>query len=158
MKKACIEIDGWRANIRFSSAHIIPRYEKCGRLHGHTYAIHARITGELDENGIVIDFSLVKNTLREITNELDHRVLVPGMDRGVKLLDSTVEIESNGKRYIIPREDCVVLPITSTSAENIANYILDKLVEKLDNNGLYEVEVKVDEGLGQGAKIKRSLR
>ncbi|RLF42165.1 MAG: 6-pyruvoyl tetrahydropterin synthase family protein, partial [Thermoplasmata archaeon] len=40
-----IEIDGWRANIRFSSAHIIPEYDKCGRLHGHTYAIHAKIYG-----------------------------------------------------------------------------------------------------------------
>ena len=52
-----IIIDGWKSNIRFSSAHIIPDYEKCGRLHGHTYAVHAKISGKLDKNGIIMDFS-----------------------------------------------------------------------------------------------------
>ena len=53
-----ISIDGWKANIRFSSAHVIPEYEKCGRLHGHTYAVHVKIYGETDEKGIIIDFSI----------------------------------------------------------------------------------------------------
>ena len=70
-------MDGWRSNIRFSSAHIIHEYEKCGRLHGHTYAIHAKIYGEPDSKGIILDFSILKEKLREIADELDHKVLIP---------------------------------------------------------------------------------
>jgi len=72
-----IYIDGWKSNLRFSSAHIIPEYEKCGRLHGHTYAVYAKISGKYDKNGIIMDFSLLKNTLKQITDELDHKVLIP---------------------------------------------------------------------------------
>ncbi|RLF38168.1 MAG: 6-pyruvoyl tetrahydropterin synthase family protein, partial [Thermoplasmata archaeon] len=51
-----IRIDGWKAGIKFSAAHIIPEYEKCGRLHGHSYAIHAKVYGNPNEKGIIMDF------------------------------------------------------------------------------------------------------
>ena len=60
-----IEIDGWRSNIRFSSAHIIPEYEKCGRLHGHTYAVHVKVRGLPDKNGIILDFSILKDIIKD---------------------------------------------------------------------------------------------
>ncbi|MGB9372190.1 MAG: 6-carboxytetrahydropterin synthase, partial [Halobacteriota archaeon] len=34
-----IELDGWQAKLRFSACHFIPDHPKCGRLHGHTYAM-----------------------------------------------------------------------------------------------------------------------
>jgi 6-pyruvoyltetrahydropterin/6-carboxytetrahydropterin synthase len=151
-----IEIDGWRNNIRFSSAHVIPEYERCGRLHGHTYAIHARIWGERDEGGIVVDFSVVKNLLREIAKELDHMVLIPSKFKGIKA-DKDIEVESEGKRYVFPKEDCIFLPLDSTSAENLASYILDKVIERLPMDRLKEVEIGVDEGFGQGARVKRKI-
>ena len=72
-----IFIDGWKTNIRFSAAHMIPEYEKCGRLHGHTYAVHAKIFGNPDSNGIILDFSILKNSLKQIVNKLDHKILIP---------------------------------------------------------------------------------
>ena len=80
-----VEVDGWKSHILFSSAHIIPEYEKCGRLHGHTYAVHVRIVGKPDEKGIIIDFSLLKNILKEIVNYLDHKVLIPNKSNVVFL-------------------------------------------------------------------------
>ena len=50
-----LRIDGWRKGIRFSSAHITPEHKKCGRLHGHTYAVHLRMRGEQDDFGIVLE-------------------------------------------------------------------------------------------------------
>ena len=81
-----LEIDGWRSNIRFSSAHIIPEYEKCGRLHGHTYAVHVKIGGKLDSKGIIMDFSLLKDALKKIVNELDHRILIPAKSNAAKIV------------------------------------------------------------------------
>jgi 6-pyruvoyltetrahydropterin/6-carboxytetrahydropterin synthase len=155
-----IYIDGWKSNLRFSSAHIIPEYEKCGRLHGHTYAVYAKISGKYDKNGIIMDFSLLKNTLKQITDELDHKVLIPEKNSNVKIeKDSkSVKISFLGKNYVFPLVDCVFLPISSTTAENLAGYVLEKLQKKIGiPKNIESVEVGVDEGYGQGARIVKSF-
>jgi 6-pyruvoyltetrahydropterin/6-carboxytetrahydropterin synthase len=156
-----ITIDGWRSNIRFSSAHIIHEYEKCGRLHGHTYAIHAKISGDTDDKGIILDFSVLKDVLREIANYLDHKVLIPEKSSVAKIQKNKkdVKITALGKTFVFPFSDCVFLPISSTSAENIARYILDYVVKNLKLPlGVNCVEIGVDEGYGQGARISTKIK
>jgi len=155
-----IYIDGWKSNIRFSSAHIIPEYEKCGRLHGHTYAVHIKITGKPDKKGIIIDFSIVKDLLKQITAELDHKILIPEKSSVVKLKkeDENLKIKTLGKTYVFPSGDCILLPINSTSAENLSKYILDKLTKKFSiPKNLNSIEIGVDEGYGQGARVIKKL-
>ncbi len=153
-----IEIDGWKSNIRFSSAHIIPEYEKCGRLHGHTYAVHIKISGELDKKGIILDFSLLKDILKKITDELDHKILIPEKSKSIKIFKEkkTVKIESIGNSYSFPSSDCIFLPISSTSAENLASFILNKILKKISlPSNVDGIEIGVDEGYGQGARISK---
>jgi 6-pyruvoyltetrahydropterin/6-carboxytetrahydropterin synthase len=155
-----VTIDGWRANIRFSSAHIIPEYKKCGRLHGHTYAVHAKIKGKLDKKGIILDFSLLKETLKEIVNELDHKILIPNESKILKIEKEKekVTIFILEKHYIFPVDDCVFLPLSSTSAENLAGYILEKLYSKVSLiKNIDSIEIGVDEGYGQGARILKNV-
>jgi 6-pyruvoyltetrahydropterin/6-carboxytetrahydropterin synthase len=155
-----ITIDGWRSNICFSSAHIIHEYDKCGRLHGHTYAIHTKIVGDPDNKGIIVDFSLLKNALREIAGMLDHRVLIPEKSNIIKIekQKQSVKISALGKTFVFPKSDCIFLPIISTSAENLAGYILDRLIDKLPlTEHIKRVEVGVDEGFGQGARLSKKL-
>ena len=153
-----LEIDGWKSNIRFSSAHIIPEYEKCGRLHGHTYAVHLKISGEPDKKGIIIDFSILKNLLKKISGDLDHKILIPEKSKAIIIVKDkkSVKINSLGNEYIFPIKDCIFLPIGSTSAENLANYILNKILKtiKLPEN-VDGIEIGVDEGYGQGARISK---
>ncbi len=158
--KSYITIDGWRSNIRFSCAHIIHEYEKCGRLHGHTYAVHAKISGEPDEKGIILDFSQLKKTLRDVTDELDHHVLIPEKSKiaKIKKTEDIVKINALDKKFVFPFSDCVFLPIESTSAENIASYILDEIIKRIDfPKTITSVEIGVDEGYGQGANICKNL-
>ena len=153
-----IKIDGWKSNIRFSSAHIIPEYEKCGRLHGHSYAVHMKIIGEPDDKGIIVDFTQVKTVLREIIDRLDHKVLIPESNKMAKIEKHKkfVKIFSLDKEYVFPIEDCVFLPIISTSAENLASYILDLFLKNIDlPKKVKSVEIGVDEGYGQGAFIEK---
>jgi 6-pyruvoyltetrahydropterin/6-carboxytetrahydropterin synthase len=155
-----IVIDGWKSDIRFSSAHIIPDYEKCGRLHGHTYAVHVKVVGEPDEKGIIMDFSLLKEIVRETVSELDHKVLVPEKSSLITIEkeDDSIKLTSLKKQYVFPLSDCVLLPIDSTSAENLARYILDGVVEKFSPSKQIEsVEIGVDEGFGQGARISKTF-
>ena len=153
-----IAIDGWRSNIRFSSAHIIPEYEKCGRLHGHTYAVHVKIFGKPDKNGIILDFSLVKEVLRNLISELDHKILIPEKNNVVKIdmEKNSVKVSIIGKNYVFPLNDCVFLPINSTSAENLADYILNRMLDKIPfPKHVDRIEIGVDEGYGQGARISK---
>lgn len=153
-----IVIDGWKSNIRFSSAHIIPEYEKCGRLHGHSYGVHIKIKGKPDNKGIIMDFSLVKEKLREIINILDHKILVPekGKSITIKQHKGQIEIILLDKRYVFPVNDCVLLPIESTSAENLASYVLERFIDETTlPDEIEKIEIGIDEGYGQGARISR---
>lgn len=155
-----IAIDGWKSNIRFSSAHIIPDYEKCGQLHGHTYAVHAKVVGEPDEKGIIMDFSLLKNILNETVKDLDHKVLIPEKSRFITIEkeDDSIKLTSLKKHYVLPLEDCIFLPIDSTSAENLARYVLGRVLEKISPlKQIESIEIGVDEGFGQGARITKTF-
>jgi 6-pyruvoyltetrahydropterin/6-carboxytetrahydropterin synthase len=61
----------------YDSAHFLRNYKgKCERLHGHRYVVElALATTELDVAGIAFDFVVVKRSLRELANHLDHENL-----------------------------------------------------------------------------------
>lgn len=61
----------------FDAAHVLPWHPgKCSRLHGHTYRLEVTVKGPLDSNGIVLDFSDLKNTVCDhVLNVLDHTLL-----------------------------------------------------------------------------------
>ncbi len=150
-----LRFDGWKLNLHFSSAHCIPFHEKCERLHGHQYAVHMEIEGELDkETGWVLDFTQAKKVLKEIVGELDHRVLVPTAKGRVthEITDKTVVMGIMDKRYVFPKEDCALLDISTTTAEQLATYILRQLTNKIEvPDTVHGIRVGVDEGYGQGA-------
>jgi len=61
----------------YDSAHFLRNYKgKCERLHGHRYVVElALATTGLDAAGIAFDFVVVKRSLRELANRLDHENL-----------------------------------------------------------------------------------
>src|SRR6266700_136729 len=63
----------------FAAAHFITfAGHRCETLHGHNYRASVRLAGALDPaSWYVVDFSVVKKILRRLTDELDHKVLLP---------------------------------------------------------------------------------
>jgi len=61
----------------FSAAHNIEDYNgKCEALHGHNFLVEAIFTGEhLGKGGMLIDFKILKNYLKNILDTLDHRYI-----------------------------------------------------------------------------------
>jgi len=61
----------------------------------------------------------------------------------------------------VPAEDCKLLPLKSTSAEDMAEYFAEKLYSSLkadeaeSNTRIKSVQVCVNEGIGQGAYFER---
>src|SRR5688572_15008846 len=157
-----IRIDGWRGGIRFDAAHVIPHHPKCGRLHGHTYALHAEVHGDVDpQTGFILDFGTVKQVLRGIADRLDHHVLVQTKSRhfDVKERGDEVEFVISGKRYQVPRVDAQLLPVEATTAENLAEFVADEVLRAVEwPSTATHVHLGVDEGYGKGAWVTRTLR
>lgn len=155
-----LELDGWKLGLRFSACHIIPKHDKCGRLHGHTYTIHSKIQGSLNEHGIILDFEIIKNALREVIIDLDHKLLIPTKNKRFQITDGEDMLISldGDKQYQIPKEDVILVNIESATAEALANYILEKLIMIIEiPPNVRTIEIGVDEGWGQGAWVSRKF-
>ncbi len=60
----------------FSAAHRLRGYKgKCEKLHGHNWKVDVAVSGEVDESGMVIDFTILKHCLEKVLSTLDHKYL-----------------------------------------------------------------------------------
>ncbi len=98
----------------FCSGHFIS-YEgdKCERLHGHNYRAAVEVEGGLDENYYVFDFIALKSHARLITDELDHRMMLPTANRVIQLETSprSVRVRYKDREWVFPLDYCVLSPI-----------------------------------------------
>ncbi len=147
-----VEIDGHGAGIHFSAAHFLVDVDKCERVHGHNYIVSARVRGVPDASGMVIDFTVVKRVLREIADSMDHHVLVPGDGvLTVDVVDDEVRMEHDGRRYVLPARDVVVLDVPAITAENLAVSILRRVMSEITADNIESIAIGVEEGPGQTA-------
>lgn len=139
----------------FSAAHFITYAgDICERLHGHNYRVRAELEGPLDENHYVIDFIHFRDVLQSLILELDHRMLLPTTHPMIRVAphENEVEVTFQDRRWVFPREDCVLLPIANTTTELLAKYLGDRLLANvLSQHGPVptQLTVGVDENYGQ---------
>ena len=144
----------------FCSGHFIS-YEgdRCERLHGHNYRTAVEVEGQLDENYYVFDFIALKHRTKAITDELDHRMMLPTRNPHivVEAGPQEVNVRYRERRWVFPRADCVLLPIENTTAELLARFIAHRLVEDLAQQHGFRPEVlrvEVEENIGQSATVE----
>lgn len=69
----------------FAAGHSLRNYKgKCEKVHGHNYRVRVTVEGEdLNEAGLLVDFSELKRLLRASIEKLDHAFLndVPPFDQ-----------------------------------------------------------------------------
>jgi 6-pyruvoyltetrahydropterin/6-carboxytetrahydropterin synthase len=146
----------------FSAAHFITFAGNiCERLHGHNYRVAVEIEGPLDDNEYVIDFIALRDELKTITDELDHRVLLPTGHPLIRVTATDSEVEAvftpDGRRWLFPRGDCVLLPVSNTTAELLAQYIGQRLLTALRERFAFRptrLKVGVDENHGQWGVVR----
>ena len=116
---------GLKTESSFDGAHFLTDYYgKCENLHGHRWRVVAYLQqDDLQQDGtmrgMVMDFGVFKRALRELTESLDHTFLV---EEG-SLMEKTVAcLEEEGFSLSM-------LPFRTT-AENLAKWFCDQLVEK----------------------------
>ena len=120
----------------FSAAHFLAiAPDQCEPLHGHNYRVSAELFGALGQEQYVVDFAVAKDALRSIILELDHQVLLPAENSAliVNRWQKEIEVSFAGRRWVFPADDCLLLPLSSTTAELLARYIGSRLVQALVN-------------------------
>lgn len=112
-------------NIHFDAAHFLRGYQgKCAQIHGHTWRVQVKVRGQqLDQIGMLIDFSLLKSKLREITDDFDHVLL----------------------------NDLDCFSQVNPTAECISKYIFDRYCESLRKYNVQVCYVQVWESSGAAA-------
>lgn len=115
--------------IRISSGHRIQHHDgKCSRPHGHNYEISVEVTGELTEEGWVVD----KGDITSIISEWDHRFL---LEEGDPLIDAMEESDDG---------DAVVVLAHPPTAEVMAIVLEERMLERFPDT-VSDVSVEVSE-------------
>lgn len=103
---------------------------KCKNLHGHSYKCVVEISGELDANGMVMDYYDLKNLIVPVIDELDHSFMVCRTDtETIEVLDKL-----NSRKVVVDFQ---------TTAENICLYLLQKIKSSELPQNIRAIKVKV---------------
>jgi 6-pyruvoyltetrahydropterin/6-carboxytetrahydropterin synthase len=149
----------------FSSAHFITfAGHRCEGLHGHNYRARVTVEGSLDEETwFVFDFVVLKRLMKELCDEIDHKVLLPLESSKVQVTEEgdSVNVAVEGQpRYRFPRIDCALLPVPNTTVEMLAELLALRLRAQLEQMGarrLTAIEIEVEENFGQWAVYREKL-
>ena len=150
-----------KADFKFSSAHFtVFAPGESELLHGHNYRVAVEVEGpQLDQLGFLVEISPVKRRVRALCEELDERVLVPGRCPHLEIAREGDEIEVGfgARRYRLPAQDVLVLPIANSTIEAFAELFWHRLVPSLEGLPLTALAVSVQETDGQGASYRAPL-
>lgn len=102
----------------FDAAHFLTNYEgKCKNIHGHRWRVVLNITGE-NQNGMVVDFNIIKKELKELCDYFDHTFIVEENSLDKDLLK------------LLEKDFLIRIVKFRTTAENFAKYFYDELSKK----------------------------
>lgn len=166
-----------RGNLGFAAAHFITFAGLCEPLHGHNYGVRVEVSGPLTSDSYVLDFVTLKDIVRTLCKQWDHRFLLPLNNPHLNVADrdDAWEITYTGDlqfplpnassgpvRYLMPKWTVIPLAVDNATAERLAELLTRQLIEELRRRGLAEgltqVTVGVEETEMQTAFYTADLR
>jgi 6-pyruvoyltetrahydropterin/6-carboxytetrahydropterin synthase len=150
-----------REQYKFSCAHMTVFADGSKeRLHGHNYTIAVALDVERVDLQSMIPFAPIKAALAELCAAWKEHVLLATKNPFFELIRDEAEIEFTlcGDRYVMPRQDALLLPIDNISVEALAAHIASLLAERLGAPAhARALEITVEESPGQGASARLEL-
>jgi 6-pyruvoyltetrahydropterin/6-carboxytetrahydropterin synthase len=142
--------------LKFSAAHFLIFPDGTAeRLHGHNYKVFVDVHTDLSEHGLVVNFKEIKPLVREVCDELDEHLLIPGEHPVLTAVrvGAQMEIRYRERRYLIPADEVIVLPIGNTSAENLAAWfgrtLRERMAAKWSTLRVRQLSIGIEETPGQ---------
>ena len=140
---------------KFSAAHftIFSATER-ERLHGHNFAVSARIVAPVDDNGLTGDYAVYKAQLKKLCDTFDEYTLIPSASPYLEVGEEGeyYRVVHNGDVLLLFKADTQVIPVRNTTVEDLSDFLLGILVEDtafLEAQDIREIEVLVSSGPGQ---------
>ncbi len=125
---------------KWEMGHRLQNHEgKCKNLHGHSYKAIFDFDGDVNENGMVIDYYEIDKIVNPIIGELDHSFLCQRSDTELSDLLSKL----NSKIVFI---DC------PSTAENISMYLCDRVANSNLPQNVNIITVRVFETIDSFAE------
>jgi 6-pyruvoyltetrahydropterin/6-carboxytetrahydropterin synthase len=158
------EITLAKENMKFSSAHFTVFAAGVERLHGHNYRVFLTLKSTRLRGGMLLDFAFLKQEARRLCAELDETLLLPAEcpDLVIEARAAEIEVHCRAKRYVLPAEDCRLLPIPNVTCECLAEYfcrtLLERLRPQLRDAGVVALVTTVEESPGQSGRCEESLQ
>ena len=145
----------------FASGHFISfAGHQCERLHGHNYRAAVTVEGPLQPaDGYVFDFLALRDRAKELTDELDHHMLLATANPVITVTEEPGRVRAvyRDREWLFPRDDCRLLPIENTTAELIARYLAGRLLAALRDRHAFSpalIRFEVEEGIGQSGELR----
>jgi 6-pyruvoyltetrahydropterin/6-carboxytetrahydropterin synthase len=125
-----------REDFNFSAAQILVMNGELEGLSGHNYAMTVDVTGELDSDGAIIDFRVLKQWMKDVVSKYNHKTLVPTNNNDIKVRSEPdrVLIDYRSQIISIPIAHCLMLPLTNTTCEELARQIALELQGRLEES------------------------
>jgi 6-pyruvoyltetrahydropterin/6-carboxytetrahydropterin synthase len=119
--------------IRISSGHRILHHDgKCSRPHGHNYEISVAVTGELTEEGWIVD----KGDVTSIIDEWDHRFLLEAGDPLVGAFEESGDDDAVVVLDHPPTAEVMAVVLEQRMLESFPDTVSDVSVEVSETNEL----------------------
>jgi 6-pyruvoyl tetrahydropterin synthase/QueD family protein len=126
-------------SLGFSAAHFITFEGRCEPLHGHNYGVRVEAFGPLSPDSYVVDFLVMKDIVRTICKDWDHRFLLPLHNPHLRVTerDDVWELEYDARnRYALAKGAVVPLDVDNATAERLAELLAHRIARTLRDRSL----------------------
>lgn len=149
-----------KENFKFSCAHFLIFDElRAEKLHGHNYRVQVEVglpdSASFKQKGYFLDFSDFKKFIKAQCDILDEHVILPRLHPEIKtsLEGNSLKLEFRERKYMFPKEEVHLLPLTNTSVEQLSQYLCEIIFKEYASTSIRYIEVFVEETSGQGASF-----
>lgn len=151
-----------RERYKFSCAHmtVFPDGRK-ERLHGHNYFLGVEVELTDVSFASMLEFEPLKEACAELCDWWKDHLLLARDNPHFELVsdaDGEIEFRLCGQRYLMPREDVLILPVDNISVEALSAHAAELVVEKLrgvmKTGVVSAISIRVEESPGQGATTR----
>ena len=159
MQNTTIEIS--KEYLHFAAAHftLFSATER-ENLHGHNFQVTLDADAPMQDDGLTFDYNILKKAVKQLCDELDEQVLMPTHSPYLEIdeQDDYTYIVFNGERIPFLQRDLKLLPIRNITVEELAQYLLGRLLEREDIKTLAidHMLLRCASGEGQWASAKWS--
>lgn len=148
------KLEIFKESMKFSAAHFtVFSASERERLHGHNFQVYCSFEMMVGDEGLNINYRVLKEIINNLCKEWDEYVLLPLKSKYLEFLEKEDYIYAKFNDEMIPflRKDVLFLDAFNITVEELSKLFAEKLKLKInvEEISIDKVEVKISSGKGQ---------